>query len=419
MRKKLILGLGAVVVVVAGVVAMSAFEAHVINVTAHIENALAVSTEALDFGTVFPQEYLEKDFTITLSESFMAEDRVDDVEYVIKQKPKPIWNDGVPAGCTSGAQTVEEARAYCHGNPENLDCCYLSLCPFLSKTDGDPEDQNDTSHISYFVDPTPEAPNSGDEFCEDPCGDAIGRLAKSEQDTSDIWIVDLKVPPFAGYVAQDWPESCPVLEGVTVNEEGTDLGCDLWIEVTEISETSYECEKWDCLEGIEKDFFVTGRYGDNIPDAGAWELAIWEYDGGETVVAQDNYGWTNGQGVSFSLSYNPSDGAVVYTVGGKTLNWTYHTCKAFEYIIPFAKGKDANNHAQLYDMTLNGNPIPDIDSGTTYWGLKMPLSDVEQVNGFTIAGTAKLNWDGNAQNEIPGFQIFVMQTHDNLEACPF
>jgi len=33
MRKKLILGLGAVVVVVAGVVAMSAFEAHVINVT--------------------------------------------------------------------------------------------------------------------------------------------------------------------------------------------------------------------------------------------------------------------------------------------------------------------------------------------------------------------------------------------------
>ena len=108
--------------------------------------------------------------------------------------------------------------------------CYLTLCPYLSKTDGDPEDENDTSHVGYYVDPTPAEPNSGDEFCETPGTDATGRLAKSEQDIEDLWIVDLKVPPVEGYVGQDWPAGCPM-----VSEDSQDYGCDLWIEVTNIS----------------------------------------------------------------------------------------------------------------------------------------------------------------------------------------
>ncbi len=55
MNKKLLMGLGAVLAVVAGVAGMAAYEAHIINVTAKIENALSVTTEAIDFGTVFPQ----------------------------------------------------------------------------------------------------------------------------------------------------------------------------------------------------------------------------------------------------------------------------------------------------------------------------------------------------------------------------
>ena len=55
MKKKILLGLVAVVAVAGGVAALSAYEAHVINVTAHIENALYVHPESRDFGTVFPQ----------------------------------------------------------------------------------------------------------------------------------------------------------------------------------------------------------------------------------------------------------------------------------------------------------------------------------------------------------------------------
>ena len=226
MTKKILLSLVAVAVVIGGVAAMSAYEAHVINVTAHIENALAVETTPIEFGTVFPQEYVERDFTINLSSSFLAADRVDDINYVIKQKPKPN-----PAGIIFFDGDIVAAREHCHTVTLPDPYCYLTLCPFLSKTDGDPEDNNDTSHIGYYVDPTPAEPNSGDEFCEVPSTDAAGRLSKIESDTSDLWILDLKVPPVAGYVGQDWPASCP-----TVSENNQDYGCDLWIEVTGISQ---------------------------------------------------------------------------------------------------------------------------------------------------------------------------------------
>ena len=70
--KKFGLAMATVVVVVAGAAGFSAFEAHVINVTARIENALTVPLEraGLNFGTVFPQEALDQNFDVTLSESF-------------------------------------------------------------------------------------------------------------------------------------------------------------------------------------------------------------------------------------------------------------------------------------------------------------------------------------------------------------
>jgi hypothetical protein len=324
MKKRILLITAAVIALAIGVVGMSAFEAHVINVTAHIENALNVATKALDFGTVFPQEFFtDKTFTVDLSSSFIAEDRVDDVNYVIKQKPKckcDKWVDEktIVEDCPEGQYApVGYATHECPEGYTEM----LSLCPFLSKTDGDPADGNDTSHAGYFIDPTPADPNSGDESCVQPeritspvlhygptgwggwsCPagthvvgggylpgtasvqiseaaqpgsisglypvyphytytppetgwvvqndddseditifvdcladnpDASGKLWKHDiADLSDTWIVDLKVPPFEGYVGQDWPEGCPVLQG---DPEGTDLGCDLWVEVTGIS----------------------------------------------------------------------------------------------------------------------------------------------------------------------------------------
>ncbi len=161
MKKKILLGLVAVVAVAGGVAALSAYEAHVINVTAHIENALSVDTNDIAFGTVFPQEYVERDFTINLSSSFLAADRVDDVEYVIKQKPKceldPLYEgETLPQYAPVGYAT--------HECPEN----YIemeSLCQFLSKTNDDLDglaDENDSSHPSYYTE------DAAGDYCATP-----------------------------------------------------------------------------------------------------------------------------------------------------------------------------------------------------------------------------------------------------------
>lgn len=317
--KKVLLLVGALAIAIATVPLFAAFEAHVINVTAHIENALYVHPDEIAFGTVFPQEYVERDFTVELSSSFQKASRVDGVEYVIKQKPKcecDDWNTEDPTGsavaCPDGRyQPVNYATHECPEGYSEME----NLCQFLSKVDGDPDDSNDTSHPSYYIDPTPASPNSGDEYCQQPTRytsptmnfsstgwggwscpagtrvvggghtgilpvaiskaanpadpqypvyphyiytppeegwvvqnggtpqsmeiyvdclainpDATGKLTKNGGDILDLWKVDLKVPPVAGYVGQDWPAGCP-----TVPTNDVDYGCDLWIEVTSIS----------------------------------------------------------------------------------------------------------------------------------------------------------------------------------------
>ncbi len=247
MKKRILLTIAAVAAVAVGVVGMSAFEAHVINVTAHIENALSVITEPIKFGTVFPQEYLEKPFEVALSASFNNEPRVDDVEYKIVQKlkPCPIHKvECIPPDPGATCSAPDDPTCVPDGTNPGIDVPlhnatgwhYLNLCPFLSKTNTESDgrvEQNDISHPSYYVDNSPAGPSAND-YCQNPGGDATGRLAKGAGDTSDAWLVDLKVPPVKGTVGQDWPTNCPVLD-----ENDKTYGCDLWVEVTGISSNPY------------------------------------------------------------------------------------------------------------------------------------------------------------------------------------
>lgn len=215
--KKIALTLLGVVVVAGGVSAVSAFEAHIINVTAHIENALTVDTKALSFGTVFPQEYLTgQTFTVGLSDSFKSQQRVNEVDYKIEQKPK-CWNDN-PATPVFGLAEKNEAGTWvCKDQGFAI---MKDLCKFLSKTT---TDTNDTSEPSYFVKGDPNT-------CVAPTTQAAGVLVNTA-DLSDLWTVDLKVPPVDGFIGQDWPASCA---SYTVPTDGADYGCDLWVEVTDI-----------------------------------------------------------------------------------------------------------------------------------------------------------------------------------------
>ena len=41
------------------------------------------------------------------------------------------------------------------------------------------------------------------------------------------------------------------------------------------------------------------------------------------------------------------------------------------------------------------------------------MSDLEQLNGFSLTGNFEFNWVSPSNREIPGFQVFAMNTHDN------
>lgn len=284
--RKLLTGMSAVALAVALLPVFAAWEAHVINVTAKIENALSVPTEALNFGTVFPQEELAKTLNIQLSQSFQDEPQADDVEYIIRQKPKcavtadngetlvgPTWTGHVVVGDNLATQGVVETYWIdCDKDkPKDLQVgpnqtagLLPSLCEYISKhPDGRDESNNQDGNdgsLNSFHKPwqvvlddngTPDNPN--DDFYKIVWTDTEGRLARSEQDFEDNWTIDLKVPCFGGFCAQDWanfvleindgqtPDLNPDDYTQPIENQHKVFGCNLWVEVTDVSRDITEC----------------------------------------------------------------------------------------------------------------------------------------------------------------------------------
>jgi len=232
-----------------GVVGMSAFEAHVINVTATIENALSIPVEPINYGTVFPQEQLDRQITVALSDSFNSERRVDDVSYIIRQKPKcaiTSANGTVLVGPTATGHIslgqADEIIIDCGPAPRQLTDgetwgVLPSLCQYLSKHKVDQDNQTQEVEIPAFHQPWTIVGH------QVVWNEAKGYLTKAGLDVTDNWNIDLKVPCFGGQCGQDWAAFVQAANAAadpaeytqsTANEHKV-FGCDLWFEVTGVS----------------------------------------------------------------------------------------------------------------------------------------------------------------------------------------
>lgn len=254
--KKILLTVVAVGAVALSVVGLAAFEAHVVNVTAKIENALNVPIRSIDFGTVFPQEKLDQFFDVSLSQSFQDEDRVDDVTYIIRQKPK--CQLAVTNGTDLpqfGVVTENSDGIFSCVDDEHYDILPL-LCPYLSKHEVTADGQgptgapleNDSAGIAAFHGmPLPWTLQTT------LTTQVAGKLIKSAGDILDTWNIDLKVPCFGNHCAQDWADfvaandgdnsADPVAYIQPIENESRLFGCDLWLEVTGISLPGLGCNK--------------------------------------------------------------------------------------------------------------------------------------------------------------------------------
>jgi len=330
MKKKILLTFVAVAAVAVGVVGMSAFEAHVINVTAMIENALQVNTEPIQFGTVFPQEAIDREINIALSSSFQAEGRVDDVNYVIRQKPKCqlVTTEDLP----EFGRVIEVNGEFVCADEANYDMLPV-LCPFLSKHEMTQEDpENDGLGINAF-----HGPISGWNLQNTLDTQVAGRLAKSDNDYDDTWKIDFRVPCFKDECAQDWdtfvstnnPDAVAA-EYILPNELEHELfGCDLWIEVSDVSrletvDLENKTADWVIIAGDQIDGTIAYSTGKNtfygnvtgqglVPDS-KYQITL---NGPGPCTATDNQ-LASGPGNLFSSGYwngGPSLAATCGTPG--------------------------------------------------------------------------------------------------------
>ncbi len=177
--------------------------------------------------------------------------RVDTVSYIIRQKPKC----GLPVRDQAGA--IIEPVSYddfglvtedANGAFKCADEGYVMLpllCPYLSKhemsADGD-NTENDGPGIKAFHG-LPGAWDLAKAMSFD--SKVWGVLTSSGGDTADLWNIDLKVPCFRGFCAQDWPTFVATFseDGANADPEAYKadpalqhavFGCDLWLEVTNI-----------------------------------------------------------------------------------------------------------------------------------------------------------------------------------------
>jgi len=144
---------------------------------------ISVAVSHIDFGTVFPGETLQENFTVNYL------DEVDGITYRIVQRVKPLPDAQVPQGYEG---SIEE---YCQQNPEDLTRCYRDLCPFLEKVSIEAE------------------------------GDTENLASIDWEDNSDTWIINFKVPAIFGNISQDHI-------GGVITESG-EYGCEVSIEIIE------------------------------------------------------------------------------------------------------------------------------------------------------------------------------------------
>jgi hypothetical protein len=230
--------------ILGGAAAFSAFEAHVVNVTATIENATDISTNAIPLGEIFPQEILHSPVTLSLSSSFMSGNNTNatEVDYILKQKPTcglPVPSSS-PVSYSAFEQVTEAAPGGAFSCPDAGYVMLPLLCPYVSKTGANPGDVS----IPSFHGPTT-TPLWTDAVSASL--EASGKLLKTGP-TSDTWDIDVHTPCFAGQCAQDWHQfvltANPNLVGTPESYEADpslqhqEFGCDLWYEVSGIPQVT-------------------------------------------------------------------------------------------------------------------------------------------------------------------------------------
>ncbi|MEM6332989.1 MAG: choice-of-anchor W domain-containing protein [Planctomycetota bacterium] len=169
---------------------------------------------------------------------------------------------------------------------------------------------------------------------------------------------------------------------------------------------------------VNEVFAAEGRYGNNNPSNGDWELGIWS-DG--SLADQEDFEWVSGRTVDFSLSFIPvgpvnlvtfslfdNDAPLVRSVDS-------FEDDGFDSLLLRTRATKDGSSIVLDDLKLNGELISDTSfaSGDDD-GLGLLLLSLDGIDeGFNLDGTVTMNWGNDTpRGSHLAFQIKAVETTD-------
>ena len=211
---------------VTGVAGLSAFESYLLNVSVVVENSLSLPTQSVALGgpQVHPKEWHTFTLNVELSDSFIAQDRVNALSYQVCAQPKPGTYPNPSVGFSSlwlgGAAFINvkgDKAWHWIGDTRSIDPPPAGfVCPGVTGTLN--RSQSTLGIITLGFDVPVflalSAPNSTNLPRPDIAVCGQGTFS-DPQAARDEPCVEIPIPPGA--------------------ETGTDLGMDLVIQVTEIN----------------------------------------------------------------------------------------------------------------------------------------------------------------------------------------
>ena len=208
------------------------------QVSAKVSAYLVRFPDHLDFGVVFPEENLLKNYEI----SFTGDTSTDiDYDYTVDKTVGSEYEETITItqGNSIKYQIYEDRKELPDGYDGEGDPAmigyYRNLCPHLdSESEGGEGDSVSSSFLSY-------------------------------DDTSDTWLLNFTVPPIEGYVPQDEPNilTVPVAD---------DYGCDLTLdELPQATTLTVDLDE-DCLSFVSDSADPTESSHDEVNEVLTWNF---------------------------------------------------------------------------------------------------------------------------------------------------
>jgi len=155
-----------------------------------------------------------------------------------------------------------------------------------------------------------------------------------------------------------------------------------------------------------------GRFGNNAGN-GDWEIGVGNNTQNAATSENEQYVWTSGATVPFSVVYDSVSGDMTFTIDGNSVvdNVGAFTNAAFLDIVAGKVSAGSGDSVALSNLTFDGNAInpaalTDTDNTDAAY---ISVTSEDLSGGFTVAGDVTFTYTSGTTGSRPAFQVRVQE----------